>query len=100
MQDIDLSIAYLERWISWGVEPHQCHPKVVEALIKEVLRERERATKAEQEFFKKMSDLEIQRAKASGQKPGQPKYQDGVRYMPPEGNRPLGPDGFPQRGIV
>lgn len=99
MSDIDLSTQHLERWLQWGVEEYQCRPPVVKALIEEVLRERERATKAEQEFFKKMSDLEIQRAKAAGQKPGQPKYQDGIRYSnPPE--RPLGPDGFPQRGIV
>lgn len=99
MSDLDMSTGYLKRWLEWGVEPHQCHPHVVKALIAEVLRERDRAAQAEQDFYKKMSDLEIQRAKAAGQKPGQPKYQDGVRYSSPA-ERPLGPDGFPQRGIV
>ena len=100
MSDIDLSTNYLKRWIDFGIDDAQCRPQVVRALIEEILRERERASKAEQDFFKKMSDMEIARANAGGAKPSQPKYQDGVRYSQPEGHRPLGPDGFPQRGII
>jgi hypothetical protein len=97
MSDVDLSTSHLKTWLEWGVEEYQCRPPVVKALIEEVLRERDRATKAEQDFYKKMSDLEIQRAKQRGQE--KPKLQDGIRYSTPT-ERPLGPDGFPQRGIV
>lgn len=99
MSEIDLSTAALKRWLDWGVEEYQCRPEMVRALIQEVLRERERATAAEQKFHKMMSDMEIRNARLRGQEPGKPKYQDGIRFDgTPE--RPLGPDGFPQRGIV
>lgn len=99
MDDIDTSTGYLKRWLEWGIEPHQCHPKVVKALIEELLRERDRAIETEQKFAKMMSDMEIRNAKSRGQEPGKPAYKDGIRYSSPP-QRPLGPDGFPQRGIV
>ncbi|MGD9730245.1 MAG: hypothetical protein AB7L09_02815 [Nitrospira sp.] len=99
MNDIDLSTPYLENWLRWGIESHQCQPILVETLIREVLRERERADMTEQRFNRMMSDMELQRARMRGQEPGKPRYQDGVRYETTQ-DRPLGPDGFPQRGIV
>ena len=61
---------------------------------------RESYAALEYKHHRAMSDWEIRVAKARGQKPGKPKYVDGVRYAPPPEHRPLGPDGFPQRGIV
>lgn len=60
---------------------------------------RENLAGAEARFQRALSDMETRLAKMAGQNPGRPKYQDGIRYeTPPE--RPLGPDGFPQRGII
>jgi len=98
MSDIDLSTGYLQRMLEWGIEERNCQPVLVEALIQEVLRERQRAADAEYNFHKMMSDAEIARAKASGAA-AKPVLQDGVRYHTPE-QRPMGPDGFPQRGII
>ena len=97
--DVDLSTVNLERWLSWGISEPQCRPVVVEALIRELLQERERSIAAEHRFTKMMSDMEIQRAKQLGQSAGKPKYQDGVKYETPS-QRPIGPDGFPVQGFI
>ncbi len=94
----DLSTAELKRILEWGIEDYACTKARVEALIKEVLRERERADGAEQKFYKMMSDLEIRRAQQGGTQ-NNPRYSDGIRYAS-DTPRPLGPDGFPQRGII
>lgn len=100
MENIDLSTSQLRRMLEWGIEEYQCKPPLVKALVEALVAERERSIAAEQRFNKMMSDMEIAKARASGQKPGQPKYRDGVRYAAPPSPGPVGPDGFPSRGIV
>ena len=73
--------------------------EAIKDLAKALQDTRERYTALEYKHHKAMSDVEIRLAQARGQKPDQPKYQDGIRYAS-EAPRPMGPDGFPQRGIV
>jgi hypothetical protein len=93
----DVSTKALKNLLEWGIEDLNCSKIRVEALINEVIRERERADKLQLALNQARSDLEIMRAQARG--PGPQDYKDGVRYQPPS-NPMMGPDGFPQRGII
>lgn len=94
----DTSTSELKRLLEWGVEDFHCTKERVTALIQAVIAAREECIATEQRYTKILSDMEIKRAKTN-QTTAKPKLQDGIRYASPE-QRPLGPDGFPQRGIV
>jgi hypothetical protein len=80
------------------ITPEQANEAIHQLAVALQTTRKERDSIAER-FQRAMSDFEMRLAKARGQKPGQPAYKDGVRYESPT-DRPLGPDGFPQRGIV
>jgi hypothetical protein len=71
------------------------HAAAAEALVAESSRHEALV----RDHRKAMSDLEM-RMMSLARPPQKPKYTDGVRHAPPQGHTPLGPDGFPQRGII
>lgn len=99
MSELDLSTPELKRLVEWGIQDFHCTKERVAALIQAVLDERQRVADIEHKYTKILSDMEIRRAKAGQATAPKPKLQDGVRYSSPP-QRPIGPDGFPQRGIV
>jgi len=93
----DVSTANLKSILEWNDESLCCRTRVM-SLVKEVLRERQRADDLQLALHRAKSDAEIAVAKALAKH--KPTYQDGIRYAPPEAPRPTGSDGFPQRGII
>jgi len=81
------------------ITPEQAREAIM-GLAAALKRTRERYAALEYKHHRAMSDMEIRMAKARGQKPSQPKYQDGVRYAPPPSPGQMGADGFPSRGII
>jgi hypothetical protein len=79
------------------ITEEQAH-EAIKALAAALKTSRERHAALESKHYLTMSDMEIKLAQARGR--GKPKLQDGVRYAPPSPTPQLGPDGFPQRGII
>jgi hypothetical protein len=99
-QPIDLSTSELKRILAWELQDFHCTKERVAALMQEILDGRDRSNAMELKYTKALSDMEIRRARSGQIGAPKPKLQDGVRYASPPAPRPMGPDGFPQRGIV
>lgn len=69
----------------------------IKQLAVELKKSRDRCNSLQEKHHKSMSDMEIRMAKVRGE--AKRKLPDGVRYATPQTPQ-LGPDGFPQRGII
>lgn len=98
-KDEDISTEHLKRLLEWEEWAPCCKDKVM-VLIRGLLQERERAHVVTMKLNKIMSDIEVRNARSAGSKhKGSERYVDGLKVQHPA-NPTIGPDGFPQRGII
>jgi len=93
---IDLSTTELKTILKWGDKDYIFTKERVDALIEEILRERERANEAERQIMLIKSELEMAKAKVkpmAAYAPKKPEYKDGVRQANPP-QTTTGADGF------